>query len=171
MKILYQTPSRLVVTHKEPTTRVVAILLCLAFMLLGPVILPVGIPQIEGRLPAGVNIALIITFLIIVVAALYILRYFETYTFDKVQQTFTIGRISLLGSKQQTVQLRQIQEVYQESHDNNDAIKEYVIIVLHPDAQRVRLPMKLSSFRAEEREQFGELLCSFLGMPARVIQK
>ncbi len=170
MDVTCRTPVKLVVTHKEPTTRIVFVPLCLAFILLAPVILPVVMPQIEG-FPGIINLVFISAFFMIITAAVYIARYHETYTFDKAKQVFIIERISPFGSKKSSGHLRQIEDVYQESYDDNDAIKEYVLLVLAPSGQHLRLPVKLYTFSAEEREQFGKLLCSFLEMPVRVIQK
>ena len=170
MDVICQTPVKLVIVHKEPTTRIVYVPLCLAFILLAPVILPMVIPQM-GKLLGIINFALIITFFVVVTGAIYVARYHETYTFDKVKQVFTIKRTSPFGSKKQSGHLRQIEDVYQESYDDNDAVKEYVLLVLAPSGQHLRLPMKLYTFSAEERVRFGKLLCSFLQMPVRVVQK
>ena len=170
MEVICHTPSRLTVTHREPTARIVAVLTCLAFIVSGGIVASIKEPP-APELSGFVTGLLVVILSVLIAGAFYAARCSETYTFDKEKQSFSLAHASPLGRRRRSGHLQQIREVYQESYDDNDSIKEYLILVVAPRGDRVRLPLRLYTFSVEERERFGELLCSFLEMPIRVERK
>ena len=167
MEVICHTPSKLAVTYREPTARVIITLICLALIVFGGIVASITTPpflEFSGLVTA----ILVVTLLIIIAGAIYVTRCLEVYTFDKEQQSFILEHIGPLHRRSRSGHLLQIKQVYQQSDNDNDSIKEYVILVIAPRDERLRLPMRLYSFSASEREWFGGLLCSFLGMPVRV---
>lgn len=165
MEVITRTALRLSVICKEPSSRIVVVVLSLGFILLAPLILPRWMPQM-GRVSHEISALLLVAFLLVAAGALAIARYSETYTFDKGQRTFVVRQAGL-RVQMRTVRLKDIRAVEQVSDDANDVIREYVVLILGPHAERLQLPVRLYSFSAKERERFAGMVGSFLGVPVR----
>jgi hypothetical protein len=172
VRVVSHTPSRLVVTHRESRWILAWTVLCLATMTLLPQFVPVDMPGIEelpdGTLPHGARVVLAFTFLAVVGAAFLVGFYSETYTFDKARRTVTLRGAGPIGGKQRTLPIDLIRDVYQEHFSDGDTVTDHVIVVVGPDNEHLKLPMRIFSFSAEERTRFGETLSSFLGLRARL---
>lgn len=170
MQVVFSTPSRLVVAHSEPAGRIRNVLLCATFILLAPVLAPPLLPSIEP-LPPVVQLVSIACLIAAGAVAYHLSGCSELYTFDSERQTIVLRRISGHGHVDKTIRFDQVRDVFEETWEDNDAIKEYVVLTVDPGAKRVRLPLRLYTFSPGEREQLGALLGDLLGSQLRVVQK
>lgn len=170
MQVVLSTPSRLVVAHSEPTARIRNVLLCAAFILLAPVLAPPLLPSIEP-LPPVVQLVLFACLVAAGAVAYHLLGCSELYTFDSERRTIVLRRNSRYGHVDRTIRFDQVGDVFEETWEDNDAIKEYVVLTVDPGSKRVRLPMRPYTFSSGEREQLGALLGDLLGSRLRVVQK
>jgi hypothetical protein len=173
MEVIVRTPSRLVVTHRESRWGLVGVVLCLAAITVLPVFVPTDMPgtQADGRLPPAIRAVFGATFLAMVAAAFLVSRYSETYTLDTQRRTLTIAGAGPIVGRPRTLPVERIREVYQEHFDDGDRVTHHVVVVLAPDGECVRLPARIFSFSADERQRLAEMFASFLAVPARLVTK
>lgn len=166
MEIIVQTQDELVVSHREPTSRIFMVSVCLSFILLMPILIPRLSPGILG-IPIGVEMLLIGLFVVVVIFALQIYKSHETYSFSQSRHTYSIYRAGPFGQKTRTGKISEIKAVYEESYPDDDMLKELVILVLS-DGTKIRLPWHSLSFTAAERSRLGASVARFLDLPIRV---
>jgi hypothetical protein len=173
VEVIARTPSRLVVSHRESRRGIVWVVSCLAAMTVLPVFLPMDMPGADanGMAPPLVRAVFALTFVLMVAAAFLVARYSETYTLDTQRRTLTISGSGPIGGSNRTLALERIRDVYQEHFNDGDTQTHLVIVVLAPEDERVRLPARIFSFSAEERQRLGEMFSSVLGISARLVTK
>lgn len=170
MEVASRTAVRLDVVWREPVSRLMTVPAALGFILLGPVILPEVMPRIAG-VPGSVRMVLLIAFLVVIAGAAVLSTYAERYVVDKTLQTFTIEQTGFLGNAKRVIPLRQLRVVEQVGDDGADTLREHVVLVLSPANERLKLPVRLYSFSAKERDRFAGILGSFLGIPIRLVRR